>query len=109
MEKIQKGNQIGTSITPSSPDVLLHKLRIECKKLRYLLEFFSSLFAQKEINYLIKQLKILQDNLGDLNDLSVQQDTLRKYVETDSNKRTLLALGILIGKLNARQVKVRLL
>jgi len=32
---------------------------------------------------------------------------LRKYVETDSNKKTLLALGILIGKLNERQVKVR--
>lgn len=106
-KRYKKVIKLGTRITQSSPDVLLHQLRIECKKLRYPLEFFSSLFAKEEINYLINHLKILQDNLGDLNDLSIQQDTLRKYVETDSNKRTLLALGILIGKLNERQVKVR--
>jgi CHAD domain-containing protein len=106
-KRYKKVLKFGACITPSSPDVFLHQLRIECKKLRYLLEFFSSLFEKEEINYLIKQLKILQDNLGDLNDLSIQQDTLRRYVETDSNKRTMLALGILIGKLNARQLKIR--
>ena len=34
----------GKAIKRSSPDEDLHRLRIQCKKLRYTLEFFSSLF-----------------------------------------------------------------
>ena len=37
---IKKGRAIG----PESPDEKLHRLRIDCKKLRYLLEFFSGLY-----------------------------------------------------------------
>ena len=67
----------GEAIDDDSPDQDLHRLRIDCKKLRYLLEFFQSLFPASEIKRLIDQLKRLQDNLGLFNDLSVQQDELR--------------------------------
>ena len=99
--------KLGDSITKSSSNSLLHKLRIECKKLRYLLEFFSSLFAQNDIDYLIKQLKKLQDNLGEYNDLTIQQNTLRDFIEVRSNKNTLLAVGVLIGKLHDIQLSVK--
>ena len=106
-KRYMKVIKLVSSITESSPDILLHKLRIECKKLRYLLEFFSSLFVQNEINYLVKQLKKLQDNLGEYNDLRIQQDTLHEYIKKESNSKTLLAVGVLIGKLHDRQSRVR--
>ena len=66
----------GNLILENAEDEMLHVLRIHCKKLRYLMEFFSSLFARKKINVLIAQLKKLQDNLGDYNDLCVQEEYL---------------------------------
>ena len=103
---------LGYKIIPGSPDVLVHKLRIECKKLRYLLEFYSSLFPSGLIPSLIRQLKILQDYLGEFNDYSIQQATLHEYINTlplnsEKNKRTITALGFLIGKLSERQMEVR--
>jgi CHAD domain-containing protein len=71
----------GEYILTHTQDELLHALRIECKKLRYLMEFFISLFPRKKMTRLIKQLKKLQDNLGDFNDLSVQQEYLMHMAE----------------------------
>ena len=104
--------KLGSQINDDSPDADLHRLRIECKKLRYLLEFFSSLFPQQEITRLIKQLKKLQDNLGDFNDLSVQQKSLKKYLESISpenidSQKTASAIGGLIASLYQQQYNVR--
>jgi CHAD domain-containing protein len=38
----------GSRITDTTPDERLHELRIDCKKLRYLLEFFTSLFPENQ-------------------------------------------------------------
>ena len=56
----------GSRISDATRDEKLHQLRIDCKKLRYLLEFFSSLFPEEAMTALIKQLKQLQENLGRL-------------------------------------------
>lgn len=90
----------------------LHYLRIECKKLRYLMEFFSSLFHTKKITTLINQLKKLQDNLGDYNDLCMQQEYLLNIAnEIDTSepesKMTLLAIGSLIGSMEDERQRVR--
>lgn len=87
----------GRKISADSPDTDLHRLRIQCKKLRYSLEFFTSLFPKKEVVKAIKQLKRLQSQLGDFNDLSVQQDMLQKYlidIRTGSKKNLKLAAAI---------------
>lgn len=102
----------GRGITDASPDRDLHALRLECKKLRYLLEFFSALFPEKEIQRLVKQLKGLQDNLGRFQDLFVQQETLLSWVERFSladgeGKKTVLAIGSLVGSLEAEKRQVR--
>lgn len=68
-------------IMPNSPDTLVHDLRIEGKKLRYLMEFFGPLFNQKSLNTILKPLKKLQDNLGRFNDFSVQQKALLELVD----------------------------
>ena len=102
----------GRAITLDSPTSELHELRKHCKKLRYLLEFFSSLYPQPQINGLVKTLKRLLDNLGGFQDTAVQVDHLRETarqmqdaegVETD----TLLAMGALIGGLSDRQRQTR--
>ncbi len=102
----------GRKITPETPDENLHSLRIQGKKLRYSLEFFASLFPKKEIKHVIKQLKRLQDNLGDFNDLSVQQDMLHQYLRELSpgsrrNFELATAIGGLLTNLYHEQCRVR--
>jgi CHAD domain-containing protein len=97
----------GTYVLEHTQDEWLHALRIECKKLRYLLEFFSSLFPPKKVARLISQLKALQDNLGEFNDLSVQQAYLLHIAEalpvSDArSKRALVATGFLVETLARR-------
>jgi CHAD domain-containing protein len=88
----------------------LHRLRIECKRLRYLLEFFSSLFPEKEINLSIQHLKKLQDVLGLYHDCVVQKRELISYLAnlevTGKNHLDLIAsLGGLITELSREQGK----
>jgi CHAD domain-containing protein len=103
----------GRTIVPDSPAGTLHELRKSCKKLRYLLEFFSSIYPKKQIGALVKMIKVLLANLGGLQDLVVQAGHLRETarqmheqgrVETD----TLLAMGVLVGDLLRRQQQARI-
>lgn len=82
----------------------LHRLRIECKELRYLLEFFSRLFPRRKIRAQIGHLKKLQDLLGSYNDLCVQEqyllDVARELRKTGrQSKKTSLAIGSLVATL----------
>ncbi len=93
----------GRAISPDSPAEDLHELRKSCKKLRYLLEFFSSLYPKKQVGALIKLLKVLLDNLGKFQDLAVQGDHLREMAQTMRDEGvaatdTLLAMGVLVGE-----------
>jgi len=102
----------GRLINDITPDMNLHELRIECKKLRYLLEFFSSLFPTKKMDIIINQLKKLQDNLGDFNDLSVQQESMREILERYNQKapelfNVSMSIGGLIAILNNKQQELR--
>ncbi len=104
--------KLGRPSLKSAQAEQLHDLRIECKKLRYLLEFFAGLFPPAEIGLLVKQLKKLQDNLGDFNDLSVQEQYLLHLAaelpaaET-GERQTLLALGCLIGALDQKRARAQ--
>lgn len=69
----------GAGISPRSADAAIHKLRKTGKKLRYLLEFFVSLYPQKRAKSIIRSLKGLQENLGEFQDLSVQSRKLRDF------------------------------
>lgn len=103
----------GAAIGPQSPDAALHRVRIQAKKLRYLLEFYRSLFPEPEMNFLVKSLKKLQDNLGSFNDLSVQQAMLDEYQkglavgEQKKGVKVAAALGGLITQLYREQTGVR--
>ena len=99
-------------ITHETPDAYIHKIRINCKKLRYLLYFFGSQFDKKKIKIVSKHLKSLQDTLGIFNDLTVQGDFLKNYLyqlEHKSEKDVMLiaALGGLISTLYIMQKQER--
>ena len=108
----RKVDKNGRAIAPDTPAKALHSLRIDCKKLRYLLEFFYSLFDADDIGPLVKALKQLQDNLGEFNDLEVQKRTLQRFAhEMDEEGLTsvdsLLAMGRLLDHHDQRQRKER--
>ena len=78
---IRKALKMGGRIDDDTPAARLHELRIQCKKLRYLLDFYSSLYDREAVARIIRALKKLQDNLGDFNDLEVQQKDLQAFAE----------------------------
>jgi len=102
----------GKAIRPKTPAEALHRLRIDCKKLRYLIHFFQSLYPQDALKPILKELKRLQDNLGDFNDLHVQRDALLGFAEEMMETgvgppATLMAMGQLMGQLEAQQLRER--
>ncbi len=102
----------GEKILENPQDELMHQLRIDCKKLRYLIEFFASLYPSKKVALLVKQLKNLQDNLGDFNDLSVQQAYLLSIADALPSSeahsiRAFIATGVLIDRLAFQQDIIR--
>lgn len=95
----------GRRVRPETPVEVLHEIRIDGKKLRYLLEFFADIFPEDEIGGPIKALKGLQDNLGDLNDYEVQSRRLEELAreldgEGGAPVETLLAMGRLTHRLD---------
>jgi CHAD domain-containing protein len=102
----------GAKIRRDSRDAELHRLRIHCKKLRYLLEFFRNLFAPSDLESLVKALKGLQDSLGTFNDLGIQQQNLinfgREMTEEQSvAPESLIAIDRLVEGLAVRQKRER--
>ncbi|WP_298848664.1 CHAD domain-containing protein [uncultured Ruegeria sp.] len=108
-KRYRKVCRTARSITDDTPDETVHDLRIDCKKLRYLMEFFGPLFDAKSFRTIIRPLKKLQDNLGLFNDYSVQQEALLAFVSQQSNAQGRvdaqvgLAVGGLIAVLDQRQ------
>jgi CHAD domain-containing protein len=102
---LKKGRKLHEKIS----DEKLHSLRIQCKKFRYLLEFFGDLFPQKTIRQLVSTMKTLQNTLGDFNDLSVQQEELMSYIASKQNPKSELsvAVGALIGLLHRKQKRLK--
>lgn len=101
----------GRAIPSEASDDELHMLRIDCKRLRYLLELFSSLFPDKTIGPVVRHLKELQENLGMFVDLAVQQRYLLTCLEgmkgKPPNPELAAALGGLVSLLHLRQEKAR--
>jgi triphosphatase len=82
-----------------------HKLRIQVKKLRYAAEFFGNLFAHKRRRRkFAAALERLQDGLGDLNDIMVDEKliTATGIRPRRSNLKRAFAAGLLTGREDAR-------
>jgi len=76
------------------------------------MEFYRLLYPKLQLSVLIRSLKELQDNLGEFQDLEVQQHALNDFetaMQRESNvpKETLRAMDALIAQLSQRQAQVR--
>ncbi len=101
----------GNDITDHSECEALHDLRKSCKKLRYLLEFFQSLYPENQIKVFIKSLKELQAVLGDFQDYAVQENALKLFsvemLNNNASANTLIAIGFLIQNLDSLRNEAR--
>jgi len=102
----------GRAITDNSPPETLHELRKSCKKLRYLIDFFSDLHPRKSVKQLIRILKKLQDYLGDFQDAEAHLSLLNRYRHHKALKpgqriAFLLIVEFLISELHERENYLR--
>jgi len=100
--------RLAAGIGAETPDEVLHQVRVACKKLRYLMEFFSELIPGEEASEMQKVLRRLQGRLGEFNDSSVQQKSLLNYWEQKrSGSEVAPGLGGLVSILYHRQQQTR--
>ncbi len=100
----------GRDLGDDSPPEALHRLRITAKKLRYLLEFFRSLYPAERVDPRIAELKSLQDVLGELNDRQIQRAHLAVFtrkLDSTADAATLAAMSDLGSDLDHRQRELR--
>lgn len=104
---VERGRRINTS----SPAEQVHDLRKDAKKLRYLLECFASLLAEKPTKAFVRGLKVLQDNLGEHQDNEVHADELRNIAARLPHNGvppdTMMAIGQLVERFDQRRTAAR--
>jgi CHAD domain-containing protein len=89
----------------------LHRLRRLCKRMRYLLDGYATVYAREPHRDVLAALKALQDCLGDIQDVDVQRRQLGELAETLNRRgvpaQTLLATGALRDRILARDAAAR--
>jgi CHAD domain-containing protein len=68
------------TVVEGAPIETLHALRIDCKRLRYSMEFFREVLGP-EAEDVIKEVVIMQDHLGDLHDADVACSLLVGFLD----------------------------
>ncbi|MGH2840716.1 MAG: CHAD domain-containing protein, partial [Solirubrobacteraceae bacterium] len=103
--------RMGEAIDDASPHEALHDLRKQGKELRYLLEFFASLYPAAVHRPMVSSLKSLQDVLGRFQDREVQALELRsvgdEVAKLDGGAAALMAMGVLVQRLADEQQQAR--
>jgi CHAD domain-containing protein len=81
----------------------LHSLRKRIKRQRYAVEFFAPVLRERTMKRYLKPLALIQDRMGELNDLFVARARYQSLVEADP------AAWFALGWLAARIAEVRAL
>ena len=101
----------GGAVSADSPPEDLHSLRKRCKELRYALEVFAPVVDKAARKRAVSDLKALQDVLGRFQDSAVQGSALREFAEEmvgdGTSAGAVLAMGELVGRLDAEQARAR--
>ncbi|MCB1873000.1 MAG: CHAD domain-containing protein [Gammaproteobacteria bacterium] len=85
---------LGSNIDRSDAQEM-HRLRIECKKLRYAADFFKPLYSG--VGDFIAHMKGLQDILGVMNDISVMHKLLSTILADTNDHEALEYAGAIVG------------
>ncbi|HSN51157.1 MAG TPA: CHAD domain-containing protein [Woeseiaceae bacterium] len=100
----------GDAIGPDSPAEQLHKLRIEAKRFRYLLDFFSTVQPDRWVQT-TEAVKKLQDVLGEHQDAVTAQERLTDYAASvpldEAHRDKLVVTGRLLQKEEERMAACR--
>ena len=104
----KKVRKDGRAISDASPPAALHELRKNCKKLRYLIEFFRRVYPDKALKGVVSALKELLDNLGEYQDRQVQAEQLEAFArgldcDGPGGLQGVLAIGALVADLLRQQ------
>jgi len=98
----------GRAIQKDTPAQALHEVRLDAKRLRYLLDFFHRVFPTEDVQRLTRELRRLQNNLGRFNDARVQQSGLRGFAADliasgDARPEAVIVIGRLVEDAVARE------
>lgn len=96
-------------VLPEADLLTLHALRIEFKRLRYVVSLFGEVMGSNASAF-IEEMKLIQDHLGRLNDMSVAQEHLNDLISDfsrndDSDVQE--ALRTYIAALEAQKTALR--
>lgn len=100
------------SLYVDEPDNIaeIHNLRISAKRLRYTLEMFSFAFPSG-LNSLIKEVKEIQEAIGEMRDADVMSATVHSLLERESSQRDARLLKLATaserGTLAQRRARLR--
>lgn len=106
LKRYHKMLAMSAAINSQSADEKIHELRIEFKKLRYLIEFFVDLLPKKRTGKIISEIKKIQTVLGDYNDYCIQIEFLNSYID-DTRIEMSKALSGLIAILYQKKTEER--
>jgi len=76
-----------SEVLEGAPMEILHQLRIDCKRLRYTLEFFQELLAP-DATRLVKEANRMQDHLGILNDARTSLQRVEVFLRQGTGDST---------------------
>ncbi len=98
-------------VTPDTPADDLHRLRRRCKRMRYLLDGYESVYRPGPHREVLSALKKLQDCLGEIQDSDVQSRQLKEIAAVltrrDVSVDTVLAMGALRERAMRRDAAAR--
>jgi len=101
-----------TAVHDKTPADAIHQVRIEAKKLRYLIDATRSLHDRRDLDRIVDRLKKVQSVLGDFNDAQVQERNLVSFgsalLEAGAGESgVLLTVGRLAENARNRAVSLR--
>lgn len=86
MERYEQVRAYEPVLRDGAPLPVYHMLRIDCKRLRYVLEFFRTVLGP-ETPELIKQVTAMQDLLGALQDAHVAEGLIQAFLAEQQDRR----------------------
>ncbi|HVR29005.1 MAG TPA: CHAD domain-containing protein [Thermoanaerobaculia bacterium] len=92
----------GRAVSESSPAEAYHRVRIDGKKLRYLLELHQSAYPGVDLGATLSASRRLQDCLGKLNDATVHEQALRHLGHSLASSGAAADTLLLTGRLMER-------
>lgn len=106
--RIVKAARAVSSETPADE---LHRLRGRCKRMRYLLDGYASVYTPHPHRRVLTALKRLQDCLGEIQDVDVQCRQLRERADAiaanGGTAATVMAMGALRDRILRRDAAAR--